>query len=439
MKEQLTIGIVGLSHLGIVSSIGFASMGFRVIGIDKDKKTVSSLRKGNDLPPEPSLDELFSKYKNKIMFSSDFSLLNQCHVVFLAKDTPVDQEKNEMALDKVWELINLAIPHFVSNTQFIVMSQVPPGFTRSIDCRIQELRPGLRYSIYYFVETLIIGDAVNRFLKPERMIFGSKTPKVSLGGFLEEIARHFSCPLITVRLESAEMTKSAMNVYLATTVTFANTLADICEVVGADITEIIPAIRLDKRAGPYTYIQPGLGLSGGHLERDIVMLSHVTHELNVKAGLLELIQQVSSSRYQWLCNKLEKEVFVHTPFPRIAIWGLSYKKNTNSIHGSTSLKIIRDFGERAMLVAYDPAVKLSNMKGVSCVDEKYKAVEDADCLLILNNWDEFKDIDKKRIRKAMKTPFIIDGPGVLAESEFVEENIKYIVMGRSDAQKYENK
>lgn len=431
MIQQPIIGIVGLSHLGIVASIGFGSMGFRVIALDTDEKTLESLQKGISLLPEPSLDELLSKSKNMITFSKDFSLLQRCQVIFLAKDTPTDEEKNEMMLDQVWALINEIIPHIAPDAQFVIMSQVSPGFTRSVDQRIQELRPGVLFSIFYFVETLIIGDAVNRFLKPERMIFGSKMQKAPLGGFLETIVRRFSCPLFIISLESAEMTKSAMNVFLATTITFANTLANICEEVGADMTEIVPALRLDERVGPSVYINPGLGLSGGHLERDVVMLSHIAEKLNIDVDLLRLIQDVSSSRYQWLRNKIEKEVYVGNKLPRIAIWGLSYKKNTDSTHGAPSLKIIRDFGKRATIMAYDPVVKLLSMPEVICVNDKYKAVENADCLLILSNWDEFKTVEKGRLLKAMNKPLIIDGLGVLSSIDFSKERIRYIVMGRS--------
>jgi UDPglucose 6-dehydrogenase len=197
------------------------------------------------------------------------------------------------------------------------------------------------------------------------------------------------------------------------------------------MTRIIPALRLDKRIGPFAYIKPGLGFSGGHLERDLVALSRLARSNGVDTSVLDLIQAESAGRYHWLLQHIESEIFAEHPSPTIALWGLSYKKNTDSTHGAPSLKVIRDCAKRARLVAYDPLVHLPADLGVSTVDDRYGALEGADGLLILSDWDEFKTLDTRRLKQAMETPVIIDPLGVLADIDFTHEDVSYIPMGRA--------
>jgi UDPglucose 6-dehydrogenase len=197
------------------------------------------------------------------------------------------------------------------------------------------------------------------------------------------------------------------------------------------MTQIIPALRLDKRIGPFAYIKPGLGFSGGHLERDLVALSRLARSNGVDTSVLDLIQAESAGRYRWLMQRIESEIFAAHTCPTIALWGLSYKKNTDSTHGAPSLKVIRDCATRARLVAYDPLVHLPADLGVSTVDDRYGALEGADGLLILSDWDEFKTLDTRRLKQAMETPVIIDPLGVLANIDFTHEDVSYIPMGRA--------
>jgi UDPglucose 6-dehydrogenase len=173
-----------------------------------------------------------------------------------------------------------------------VMSQVPPGFTRALAARIEARRPGLGLRVHYWVETLIFGMALERFLRPERVIVGAAEPARPLPAELAEGLARFGCPVLPMRYESAELTKTAINLYLFGAVTYANTLADLCEEVGADLAEMVPALRLDKRIGAHAYIRPSLGVAGGNLERDLVTLRALCAAHGVDAAYIEtLIRQ----------------------------------------------------------------------------------------------------------------------------------------------------
>lgn len=428
--SALSVGVVGLSHLGIVSSVGCASLGFPVVAVGSAEETVRRLQRGDCIVPEPYLPECLAAHSAALTFTTDFSALAACGVVLIAEDTRITQE-NAMDLHRVRALIDAMIPHLRPGVTILLMSQVPVGFTRALHRTLRERRANIPFHLYYWVEPLVIGDALQRFLQPERIVVGSSAATEQLSGDALCVFHSFpSCPLLTMDYESAELTKSAVNVYLATTVTFANALADLCEAVGADMTQIIPALRLDKRIGPSAYIQPGLGFSGGHLERDLVALSRLARTHGVRTAFLDCIQEESAHRYRWLTENIESAIMAKQSSPTIALWGLSYKKNTDSMHGAPSLKVMRDFAGRARLIVYDPVVRLPVDSSVRTVGDRYEALDGADGLVVLSDWDVFRDCDVARLKGAMRTPLVIDPFHVLGAVDFVQEGMQYVTMGR---------
>jgi UDPglucose 6-dehydrogenase len=426
------IGVVGLTHLGVTASAGLASLGFEILGVDRDPDTVRRLQQGQSIFPEPSLPELLASHRARMEFTTDFAKLDACDVVIFGQDTSVTDE-NEMDLSGIHLLIDAMTPHLRQDVTILFMSQVPVGFTRALSRNIRDRRRNAPFRLHYWVDVLVVGDAVARFLKPGRIIIGHEHAPGPLSEPVSRMFQSFQCPILDMNYESAEITKAAVNVYLATTVTFANALSDLCEAVGADMTDVIPALRLDRRIGSFAYIKPGLGFSGGHLERDLVALSRLARSHGVSTAVLDLIQEQSACRYHWLRENIESEIFAERHSPTIALWGLSYKKNTDSTHGAPSLKVIRDCAKRARLVAYDPLVHLPSDLGVTTVDDRYAALEGADGLLILSDWDEFRTLDTRRLKQAMERPVIIDPLGVLAGIDFTNEDVSYIPMGRARA------
>jgi UDPglucose 6-dehydrogenase len=421
---------VGLSHLGIVSSIAWASFGRSVVGYDPESDRVKSLEEGRLPIHEPGLPELFARARPFLSFSSDLEALSNCPLVFVSLDVPTDAD-NISDVEPVRALIERMVPVLRQGVVLVIMSQVPPGFTRAISDRIASLRPGFTIVLYYLVETLIFGRAVERALKPERFIVGRADSRQPLMKLFEQGLEAFKCPILPMRYESAELAKTAINLYLAGSVTYANTLADLCETVGADWGEITPALKMDPRIGPAAYLRPSLGVAGGNLERDLHTLKALCDRHGVDGGYLASLIEYNTRRYRWVLRMLREHVFRDGARPLLGIWGLTYKKNTRSLKNSPALRLIHDLEGAAEIRVWDPVISAAEV-GLPVImpSSRDSVLQGADALVILSDWDEFATVDAALIRRAMRKPVIIDCAGVLAGREAELIGIRYVAMGR---------
>lgn len=423
-------GFLGLSHLGLVSSICWASFDQPVLGVDVDRETVDLLNCSTLPIYEPGLAELLERYRDCMVFTTDPEVLAECPLVIISRDVPTDAENVSDPL-AILDLVDRAIPHVRSGVALVLMSQVRPGFTRALGERIRGRRPDLLFDLYYWVETLILGNAVERYLRPERIILGSLDPDAPLPVVLETALRRFTCPILPMSYESAELAKAAINLYLCGSVAYTNTLSDLCEAIGADWSEIVPALRMDKRIGPAAYLRPSLGVSGGNLERDLMTLQSLCQGRGVDATFIDALVSYNTQRCHWVLRMLNQHVFDEIDFPTIAIWGLAYKKNTRSMKNSSSLRVIADLRGRALVRAYDPVVRVTEAEiGVSIVASREEALTEADGLLIMTDWDEFAKVDGRVLAEKMRRPVVIDCVGVLHEGHLRLDGVRYISMGR---------
>lgn len=424
------IAFIGMSHLGLVVSICLSSIlkSKNILALDTDKNLISELSK-NALPfYESGLDHLFKKNKY-IKFSSDFNYLKVASCIFFVQDASTSNKYSTNQLD---DLIKKTIPYLNENVTIIITSQVPVGFSRRLYKKIRKKYKNMRFFLYYWLNTLIIGDAVNRFLYPERIIIGHYDHSNKMSPVFTKILSLFSCPIINMSYESVEITKSAINLYLAAAITVANSLADFCERIGADINQIIPALQSDKRIGPSAYLHPTLRISGGHLERELFRLKQLSTKVKISSDILDCILRLNKNRYLWAVQKLEQYISLSrkTAKPTVCLWGLSYKKNTDSTNNAVSIKIIEDLKKITKLHVYDPmAILPKSLKRFTRFNNKYKALEGCDCLLILTDWDEFLKADLKKIKEVMKKPNIIDCVGALANKKTDLRDFNYITMG----------
>ncbi len=250
MSRNPIIGYAGLTHLGINSAAAAAKMGFQTVAFDPDSTLVGRISQG-DLPVvEPNLDALIQNNRMRLDFTSDLGRLEECDVVYISPDVSTDDEGNSN-LDDVIALLDMTDPALRSDALTVVLSQVSPGFMRSLG-----RNPG---KTFCQVETLVFGRAVERATQPERFIIGCAESGVPLPKNLTTFLEAFGCPILPMRYESAELAKISINCCLVASVSVANTLAELCEQIGADWSEIAPALKLDKRIGPHSYLSPGLG------------------------------------------------------------------------------------------------------------------------------------------------------------------------------------
>lgn len=425
---------IGLSHLGLVTSLVWASLDPPVLGIDANPKVIKSMQKGKLLVLEgenklyePGLQELFNKVRRKYYPTADFAQIKDSKLVFFAQDTPKDNAGSQKTLVN---LIECAISYFREGVTIVIMSQVPVGFCRALQEKIQKKRPDLSFYLYHWVDILVMTNAIERFTHPERIIIGSNDPSKPLSPRLGAGLKLFSCPIFNISYESAELTKAAINLYLATSVTFANTLSDFCEAFGGDINEIIPALQSDKRIGPYAYLRPTLRIAGGHLERDLAMLMRLAKKRKVSAGIVNSVWSANTNRYRWVQKKLQEHLFPKIKRPTICIWGLAYKKNTTSTHNAASIEIIKSLKNKVGFKVYDPMAALpKEVKGYTRFKDKYQALLGADCLLVLTDWDEFAKIDVQTLKKLMRHNLIIDSVGIFRKNKDQLNDFTCLEMG----------
>lgn len=417
------IGYVGMTHLGLNSAVAGAEKGFQMICFDPDSQLIAQLKAGKLPVNEPDLPELFSRNIDRLTFSDKADVLARCDVVYIAPDVSTDAN-GESDLSILHGLFDIAAPHIRDDAVEVILSQVPPGFTRTRqrDGRI----------LYYQVETLIFGRAMERALLPERFIVGCADPEAPLPPSYLAFLEAFDCPLLPMRYESAELAKISINCCLVSSLSVANTLAELCEGIGADWNEIIPALKLDKRIGQYAYLNPGLGIAGGNLERDLATVIKYSEQLKSDSGVVKSWISNSQHRKMAAARLLEKNVLSVNPDPLIAVWGLAYKENTHSIKNSPSLATLANFPDCRFRV-HDPVVPTSAacQKLVVGAASAIEAIEGADVLMILTPWQEYKDIEPAVIANAMAGKVIIDPYRVLDGKLAKKYGLVYYTLGIS--------
>ncbi|MGK5094546.1 nucleotide sugar dehydrogenase [Deltaproteobacteria bacterium TL4] len=420
MTTQPIIGFAGLTHLGLNSAVAAAAKGFQVVGFHEDLELVQKLRKGEPPILEPQLPELMREHHERLTFSAETSCLSACQIVYIAVDVPTD-DQGVSDLSPIEKMIQRAASAMKQDALLVILCQVPPGFTRTITWPAERL--------YYQVETLIFGRAIERAMFPERFIVGCANPGQSLNPKLSEYLQAFGCPILPMRYESAELAKISINMCLVASVSTANTLAEICEHIGADWSEIVPALRLDKRIGQSAYLTPGLGISGGNLERDLATILSYAQKHHTDGGVVSAWVANSRYRKEWAWRTLNELVLSCQVNPKIAVLGLTYKENTHSIKNSPSIALLERLNSYP-IKAYDPAADLHvTGKNVERVESAITAMEQADVLLVMTPWPEFRSIEVQELAKTMTGKIVIDPYKILDGKGLVEKGFTYATLG----------
>jgi UDPglucose 6-dehydrogenase len=277
----------------------------------------------------------------------------------------------------------------------VILCQVPPGFTRDLN-----MLPAAR--LYYQVETLIFGRAIAQATQPERFIIGCADPRAPLNSRFETLLEAFGCPILPMRYESAELAKIAINMFLVSSVSLSNMFAELCEKIGADWSEIAPALKLDRRIGAHAYLAPGLGIAGGNLERDLATIERIAATHDVDVDLVQSWRSINERRRDWAADIIQAALLNRKPDASLAVWGLAYKENTHSIRNSPSLATIAQL-PKARLRLHDPVVSASVVSHAHAegFEAALDAARGADALLILTPWPHYREIAPEEIAKAL--------------------------------------
>jgi UDPglucose 6-dehydrogenase len=416
------VGFVGMTHLGLISASSVAGRGFNTFCYDANAELTARLRKQDWPVLEPGLDDLIRANGDLQKFTSAKAELAACDVVYVAPDVPTDDE-GRSDISGLTALIRETAAAMKPDAVMVVLSQVPPGFTRALGV----LTPA---RLYYQVETLVFGLAVERATKPERYIIGCADPSSPIEPRFRAVLEAFGCPILPMRYESAELAKISINCCLVASVSVANTLAEICENIGADWSEIVPALKLDRRIGQYSYLTPGLGISGGNLERDLATVQRFADANGTEASLIAAWLRNSQYRKAWPLRQVHEHVLSKVDEPVVAVLGVTYKENTHSIKNSPAVGLIRALSDCRMR-SFDPAVKAEPgwNPAMTTADNALAACDGADALVIMTPWPEFRSLAPADIAKRLRGKIVIDPYAMLKRDAVSAAGLTHIVLG----------
>jgi UDPglucose 6-dehydrogenase len=425
--------VIGIWHLGTVVSACLSDLGYLVVGWDKDAKKIEHLNRG--VPPlfESGLEELLRKgiQSKRLSYTTDLSQAAKgSSFVLITFDTPVD-EKDEVDLSEILTTAQELGKCLGNGATVIVSSQVPVGTCEQIKALIKQNNPSLDFDVACSPENLRLGKAIEMFKHPDRVVIGADSTAT-----LDKVARFFdvvSGAKVKMDLRSAEMTKHAINAFLATSISFANEIGNLCDEVGADAIKVAEALGLEERIGQKLPLKPGLAFAGGTLARDMKILQHLGDKSDCETYLIDGVLKVNEQQKKIVTRKLEK-IYGSIRNLTVGILGLTYKAGTSSLRRSVALEIIKDLTNGGATVkAYDPKADLEEVKlhqEFELGTDPYTVARDGDALVIVTDWPEFKELDFDLIKSIMKRPVLVDAKNMLDKEQLISKGFLYSGIGR---------
>jgi UDPglucose 6-dehydrogenase len=441
----MDVCIIGTGYVGLVAAACLAEMGNNVTCIDNNPKIVDALNAGKIHIYEPGLEPLVQRNhaEGRLKFTANLTEgLSEALFVFNCVGTP-PKEDGSCDLSYVRQVAS-EIGKTIEDYKIIInKSTVPVGTAdmvkEIIKAELQARNIDIQFDVASNPEFLKEGDAVNDFMKPDRVIVG--TDDVRTAKLLETLYAPFARSrdkMIVMGIRSAEMTKYAANCMLATKISFMNEIANICERVGADVKAVRMGIGSDRRIG-YSFIYPGVGYGGSCFPKDVKALIQTARENGYTAELVSAVDSVNNRQKSVLVDKI-KAYFNEQGGVKgktLALWGLAFKANTDDIRDSAAIEIINKLTEAGMQVkAFDPEAgpnskqALSNNNMCTILDDQYQVLDQADALAVVTDWNQFRNPDFKKIKKILKAPIIFDGRNLYSSTLLATQGFAYFGIGR---------
>lgn len=437
----MKIAIVGTGYVGLVSGTCFAEMGTEVYCVDVDAQKIANLNQGILPIYEPGLEEMVQRNRKagRLHFLTDLAAcLNKVEVVFSAVGTPPDED-GSADLKYVLEVAHTVGKYMGKYLTIVTKSTVPVGTAHKVRLAIQEeldkRHSNLTFDVASNPEFLKEGAAVKDFLSPNRIVVGVESTRAK--DLMTRLYRPFllnNFRVIFMDVPSAEMTKYAANAMLATRISFMNDIANLCEIVGADVNMVRKGIGTDERIGHH-FLYPGCGYGGSCFPKDVKALVKTASDHGYPMRILQAVEAVNESQKSILFRKLEHYFQGDLKGKRIAVWGLAFKPETDDMREAPSLVVIQKLIESGCQVtAYDPiAIPESRRRigdAVRYAKDIYDAVVDADALLLVTEWKEFRMPSWAAIKKLMANPLVVDGRNIYDPKEMEEYGFEYHCIGR---------
>jgi len=423
--------VQGLWHLGTVTAACLASVGHQVVGLDPVRKTVDDLNQGKAPLFEPGLDDLLKAgiAGGRLRFTTSISAAAaDAEVLWVAFDTPVDDD-DVADTGFVIDQIKSVLPALADGAVVLVSSQLPVGSIRKLESFVRESLAGKRLSFACSPENLRLGKALDVFLKPDRIVVGVRTDEArhKIGELLSSVTSKIEW----MSVESAEMTKHAINAFLATSVTFANEIAAICELVGADAKEVERGLKTEARIGPKAYLSPGGPFAGGTLARDIEFLGVASRAQQLRTPLLSSVRTSNDEHKNWTRRKLADK-FGDLRSVTVAVWGLTYKPGTDTLRRSLAVELCDWLiGQGSVVHVHDPAVKelpANWGESVRRFEQPLAASAGAGALVVGTEWPQYKEIRLAEIAAGAHGILLLDANRFLGKPSAAVE-IDYRAVG----------
>lgn len=425
----MKVCVFGLWHLGSVTAACLADAGITTVGLDHDVAGATRLAGGQPPLFEPGLQELIRAglAGGKLSFTADKSVVTQADLVWVTFDTPVDEDDSadvEFVVARIQDLF----PYLRDGSVVLVSSQLPVGTIADLERRFAAVANGRQVAFACSPENLRLGKAIDVFRHPERVIVGTRGGAES--PLIARVFAPFSNNIIWMGTEAAELTKHAINAFLATCVTFINEIATLCERVGANARDVERGLRSEPRIGPKAYIRPGAAFAGGTLARDVTFLGKIAEREDLPLDMIGSILKSNRFHRDWPIRKLT-ELFANLSGVRVAILGLAYKADTDATRRSLAVEMCHWLSARgATVAAFDPAVRSlpDAPANVTLAPSTAVALSEADVLILMTEWADFKTLTADDLIKSMARPTVLDQNGFLAHLAW-DSRITYLTVG----------
>jgi UDPglucose 6-dehydrogenase len=434
----MDIAIIGSGYVGLVTGACFADVGHNVICVDNDERKVKSLLAGHIPIFEPGLEEVVHRNvsAHRLHFTSSIEEgVDRSQVVFIAVPTPPHADGS---VDMTYiEQVAREIAAVMKEYRVIVdKSTVPVKTGEKVANTIRRYnKAGVDFDVVSNPEFLREGCAVHDLMCPDRIVIGSSSDRAL--ALMKKVYEPFMAPIMVTDINSAELIKHAANSFLALKISYINAISAICEASGADVEKVADGIGADKRIGR-AFLNAGLGYGGSCFPKDLAAFIAISEELGVPFNLLKEVQRINRTQRERFVKRVRETLWV-LKGKRIAVWGLTFKPDTDDVRSSVAIDVVNDLlREGADVVAYDPKgmdkVREWNLaKGALLVDSALDAVRDAEALVIATEWKEFETINLDHVRKVMHTPIVFDGRNQFDPATMKDLGFRYYAIGRGDA------
>ena len=434
----MKISVVGTGYVGLFSGACFAEFGWDVTCIDKSAERIESLKQGIIPIYEPGLDELVLRNvkAGRLSFSLDYApFVEDSDAVFIAVGTPSRRGDGHADLTYVYAAAQEIAAHLSGYTVVVDKSTVPVGTAREVAAIIRRANPKADFDIASNPEFLREGSAIGDFMRPDRVVIGVESERAK--AVLKELYRPLyllETPMVITNLETAELIKYASNAFLAAKISFINEISALCEKTGADIKAISKGMGLDKRIGS-KFLHAGPGYGGSCFPKDVAALIRIFHDNGVEPRILEAVTHVNQNQKLRMAEKIKDLLGQDLTKKNIAVLGLTFKPETDDMREAPSLVIVPELAAAgAHIKACDPQGVREARKllpaGVEYLDSPYDAAKDADAVIILTEWNQFRALDIQRIKKAMRGNLFADFRNIYDRVLLEKAGFTYIAVGR---------